>query len=558
MPTLQETLTFEDILKYPELIPPHIAQDMLRQMDPVRWIEHHMRTEKGLPIDYDTRPYLREYARDFHKEMSVKKSSQTGVTTTTVHKALYFGDNKHVTMIYTFPTQDEVEKFSSVRFKPMIQESPYIRSRMADVDNASVKKIGNSVIYFRGTFNTRQALSVPSDLNIHDELDFSDSGVRDIYTSRLSSPDSLKMIWEFSTPTLPDTGIDASFKVSDQKHWLVKCVHCYKWQKVSFFKNIFRKKKRGRWYWGCKHCEKPLYRKRGTWVARYPERTEHGKGIRGYFIHSPIMPGVSAEYLKERYAKAKKTNNGMKKFFNFDLGLTYQSGQEIISKELILKRLGDIPDARYQFIFMGVDQGDQLHIELRGVINGHHTVFYVENTKIENIKRLSGLIEQYNITTCVMDALPNKQTAKEFRDKHRGKVYIAYYTTPNVQGLWNPRDEEKEPYSITINHLDVMDDTAAQWHKGDIHLANTLPINMIEQFAEQMANLKRDVIEDKNGQNIPRWVKTGADHFRHADAYAYIASKMAAYGEVPSENLLGGYIAPPKLEYSGFTQDEQW
>ena len=105
--------------------------------------------------------------------------------------------------------------------------------------------------------------------------------------------------------------------------------------------------------------------------------------------------------------------------------------------------------------------------------------------------------------------------------------------------------------------MDALENTAAQWSLGQAVLTTSVNVEMREKFAKQMVNMKRDEIEDKHGQNIPRWVKVGADHFRHADLYAYIASKMPIFGGA-DEILVGGYIAPPEHHSELFTEDERW
>ena len=81
-----------------------------------------------------------------------------------------------------------------------------------------------------GPWTNRQALSVPSHLNIHDELDFSDPEVRETYSSRLDAAEfewqgepQFGWEWDFSTPTLPKYGISALYDISDQHQWWVRC-----------------------------------------------------------------------------------------------------------------------------------------------------------------------------------------------------------------------------------------------------------------------------------------------------------------------------------------------
>ena len=64
------------------------------------------------------------------------------------------------------------------RFDPVIADSPELRAKLdAEVDNTGLKRIGGSFLYIRGTFSKNAAISVPADILIHDEVDFSNQEV---------------------------------------------------------------------------------------------------------------------------------------------------------------------------------------------------------------------------------------------------------------------------------------------------------------------------------------------------------------------------------------------
>lgn len=545
----RQEVTVEDLIRYPELIPPQWAEEQLTQLDPLRWGMAHLRTEKNGPLDYVDRPYLVDYIRDFHPHIVTKKGAQIAVTTSSFVKLLWFSDTHKVTSIYTFPTARDVLEFSSMRFKPMVTASSYILSRMEGVDNAATKQIGDSAIYFRGTKTETQALSVPADLLCHDELDFSNPLVKETYAPRLSvSP--YKYTWEFSTPTIPKYGIDAMWRLSDKHYWLIKCI-CGKWQTVDYYENLYKRK--GRYYFGCNRCAKELERRDGRWVAGYPNLTKDGQGIRGYFMPQTICPVIDASFLVEAEKSAKRHPKGIRIFKNFNLGQAHESGESVLTEKLIKSRVGDVRN-QVGRVFMGVDQGDWLHIEIRAVYGDRMAIIHLETT--DRFERINELIEQYHPTITVLDALPNKHSAKQIRDAHKGQVYLAYYS--NTEGLWNPRNPDKEPYSILINHLDVMDNTAAEWKLGNVFLSSGISEELIEIFANMMTNLKRDEIEDKNGQNVPRWLKVGPDHYRHADAYAYIAKQLKHIGNA-EDVVSAGVISSPYMGNLGmFTEQDVW
>ena len=61
--------------------------------------------------------------------------------------------------------------------------------------------------------------------------------------------------------------------------------------------------------------------------------------------------------------RLKKKTNGIKTFHNFNLGETYESGENRITKSMILDKVvpGTVDTGK---IAIGADQGDILHVEV--------------------------------------------------------------------------------------------------------------------------------------------------------------------------------------------------
>src|SRR6267142_1259349 len=240
------------------------------------------------------------------------------MTQTTTAKMLFFCLHYKITGIYTMPTQQLVERYSTSRFNRIIGRNPEVQSKIY-VNNAGFKQIGESQFYFSGTFNETQAISTPSDVNSHDELDFSKDDVLDLYPERLAhSPYAFQ--WLFSTPTIEEFGIDAEFIKSDQRHWFIKCSGCGRWQRMRFdipryadkhnIREIHKWGRHIRWYFGCNRCDKELDRRNGEWVVK---KGANGHFAHGYHIPQTIVPVIDAETLKDKYKDAERKKN-LKKF----------------------------------------------------------------------------------------------------------------------------------------------------------------------------------------------------------------------------------------------------
>lgn len=485
-------------------------QGLVHFFRPVEWVaDYKLTDEKGQPLTFSDRSYLIEPYNDMAQQQVFKKGAQVGITTLAINKSLWFADTRNVSLIYTMPTDTDVRLFSQMRLKPIIGGCEYLKSRIEDVDNVSVKRLGSSALYFRGTWTETQALSVPSDLNVHDEVDFSRPDIRDMYHERLSAS-IYKWQWNLSTPTIPDFGIDALFNKTDQRTWLVKCEACGADVDIDFFKHV--KQLNGKWAYVC-DCGKELKdRNSGKWVAKHPDREIHG-----YYIPQTIAPWITADDLMAKYTKAKDDGK-LKNFYNFALGLAYSAGNSILNRDIFLRQIRDydMPGADEGCV-MGVDQGDLLHVEVRKQLDGVSRVVHLE--VCDSFERLDQLMHTFGIRACVIDGLPNKHSAKQFRDRHFGKVFLAFYNERD-----NAKEFEasaKEPYSLILDRTETLDSSANVWINGIATLPKKSVI--VERFMEQMCNMQRAEIEDKHGQKKYAWQKTGEDHFRHADNYCNVA-----------------------------------
>ena len=528
----------------------------IQYRSPIIWVKRNIYTEKGDPMDFMDRPYLVDIYKDFSQHIAVRKGAQIGLTQLSVAKCLYVADTKNITVIYTFPNAMDVGKFSKGRFKSIINYSAYLRSRVKGVDTANLKSIGESKVYFNGTFSESQAISVPSDLNIHDELDFSNPEVRDMYSDRLSVS-ALKWEWDFSTPTLPKYGIDGLWRESDKHVRVFKCSRCNKWQQIYFFKNVFTRKKEvreKRFYYGCRYCQKLLDRRKGEWISLRPN-----KEVRGYFVPQEICPVIPARDLVIKYRRGKKQFGGLKKFFNFNLGRPYESGEDRITKDMILSKVvpGTIEQGK---IVIGADQGDILHVVVSKITDRRRHIWI---GKLDSIPELVKMIDSYRSrfpTLCVLDALPNHNESVRYATS-MPNLYLCYYDKEmKVTELMEEKMRKKiqDEKSVHISRTDLLDHTAALWSSGDVVIENYIQRPVIDEFADQMKNMKRDLIEDtRTKMHKAVWVKIGDDHYRHADAYNFIAAELMSNAR--SEVVASTGAMTIDNENSGFfTEDEVW
>jgi phage terminase large subunit GpA-like protein len=99
-------------------------------------------------------------------------------------------DVQQRTVLYTFPTDEELRDFSRHRIRPVLRASEHLRGRMSadGVNNVGQKQIGfDGWLYFRGV-NGGPVDSVPADIAVFDEYDTSDQANIEGSERRVTGP----------------------------------------------------------------------------------------------------------------------------------------------------------------------------------------------------------------------------------------------------------------------------------------------------------------------------------------------------------------------------------
>ena len=494
------------------------------------WLKNII-NEKRQPIELDNHSFLRDPYKDTAEVQVYKKGAQVGVTTMELLKSFFFAQRNKIDIISVFPTATDVRKFCQGRFDALVGRNPLLNKYLTGLNSTELKEIAESRIYFQGSWTERSALSVPADLLWIDELDRCRPDVLEMYEDRLFAS---KYKWKrfLSTPTYPKFGIDALYEKSDQRVWMVRCEYCspVHHQEIRLdcikrkiqrrprtdgrirnidgtYKQVYPEKRKKEFYFACNKCGKELDRKNGEWVARF-----RSEPIHGYHISQLIAPWVSATEIMEK----KRKTQFKKTFWNFTLGLALAEGTGILTKEVLLKCVRDVSMlGGGESYYAGVDNSDVKNICIsRTESDGFRRIVYLEETS--DLKRVEQLMNTFNIRVCFIDALPNKDFARGLARKFPGRIRWIYYGNFEQMGK-----EGSEEGSVILNRTQVLDRVADEWIKGKNLLPQMSPI--VNKFIDQLCNMVRDEKKDKHGQIKREWLSTGPDHFRHTDAYAYMA-----------------------------------
>ncbi|KKK95756.1 hypothetical protein LCGC14_2669600, partial [marine sediment metagenome] len=279
------------------------------------WIyRHDIKTEDGIPLDW----YNHSYMMDVYDEMAkcekkivCYKAAQVTFSTAAILTTLWIAKNKGIDIIYTLPTADDVKQFAGGKINRIIAQNPILQKWVKDKDTVEQKTVGNSIIYYRGTWTQKTAMMVSSDLNVYDEVDTSKQDIIEQYATRLQHSD-LKLEWYFSHPSVPGNGVSRHWHKSDQRHWFIQCEHCRKWQYMNWPESFDLEKRE----YICKSCKGVIsddVRRSGKWVKKYKDRE-----MVGFWIPLFICPWISASEII-KYYEDKPADY----FWNKVLGLPY-------------------------------------------------------------------------------------------------------------------------------------------------------------------------------------------------------------------------------------------
>lgn len=493
------------------------------------WAADNVVTPKGEKLDFYDHPYLIEIYDDKATDMVVKKAAQIGISTFAINKSLWFADTHDVSIIYTFPTASDVVDFAKARINPTIQASPHLDRRTEG--GIELKQIGKSFLYFRGAWSERQAIAVDSDFNIHDEIDFSKPDIIEMYKERLSHS-KYKWFLALSTPTIPEYGIDYLYNRSDKKEWFVTCPKCKKKQILKYPDSIKGDTKEARF--ACIYCLATITnqaRRDGKWIATGDKEW----GVSGYHISQLMAPWISATEIlrKEERARIRPTAqlSGIRDFHNFCLGEAYGGENQPLNRDTLLACIQNKHNLESggRSTVMGVDQGDYLHVVIYGKEkSGEARLLHVEVT--DTFDRLPQLMDDYGVAICLIDALPNKHSARKFALMYPAKAWLVYYNENQKEFIRWKKDKDNKEYRVVVNKMESLDRMSMKFKNHEVILPRLS--EKIDLFIRHMTNWAKDKEEKPDGRVVWVYKKLGADHLTMASNYAMLGIDKLSTGSL--------------------------
>ncbi len=468
------------------------------------WIlENNILSDRGEKLDFSDRLFLLDILTDWSQEIVIKKAAQIGGSVSFNIKALFAVMKFKWNIIYTFPTDGDVNEFVNSKTNKILQNNQDVFKGIAS-DNVERKEIDGRFIYFKGCISKTAAIATTGDLLIHDEASRSSQDVINTYKSRLGAS-KFKGRWLFSNPTTEKDAIDIAWNQSDKKEWHITCRGCKVLQQISWPESISLEKKE----FICKEklCGKVLTkdeRRKGKWVSTNP-----GKKISGYHISLLMAPWISAEEI------IKDSEGDQEYFYNFILGEPYSPGDIRVNRSTIIDNWTpkDLTTGNY---FLGVDVGNIKHYALgseRGLIKVGRFSKWAD---------LDDLMRQYK-PALVIDSMPDNVMSKYYVENYRNALMCWFQenkSNPKTIVWWGEGDKEGIIYANRNRILDQLID--------EILNAKLLfgfdKDSELKLYLKHWENLRRTKETDNKGIESYKWDSvTTEDHFVFATLYYYLA-----------------------------------
>jgi hypothetical protein len=518
-----------------------------------------------VPLDFARYPFVTEILDEHSPETTILKGGQMGLSIMCIMRALEEAKTEDLRGIgYFFPTEGEVSDFAKARFGPMMSDNPALwGSLVQDTDSASLKRVGNTHLYFRGAGqrgttaankSKSKQKSIPLDRIYFDEFDEMDPLSTDALFRRLDA--SLSPEWVvLSTPTLPGFGVDLAYKSSDQRVWMWRCEACNEWTCLELTYPECIEQPNGKdpfFRCSAKRCHKPLARERGQWVQRKDNVPHH----RGFWVSQLSSPTRTALGVLTELEKAISTGR-RREFENQILARAYAEADEEITAE----QLNALVDPELERPLrhegpcaMGVDPGkpNWYVVKDRLTEKDCRTLAMGKTTTYEELGRIA---KAFNVECGVMDKGYDPSAVSKFCDDHPGWFGCLY-----VGGRISDPDWNYNTKTVNVGRTLTLDRARNYILNSNVTYARKSHF-WDEHFVPQMTNLKRATIPNAiTGDRRAEWIVTGGqknDHLRHADAYACLALEKTGLNKsvrrAQQRNREQGSPSPRRRSRTGMT-----
>lgn len=529
-------------------------------------------------FDFDKHRYLLPIYLDTSKELVLIKAAQMGATVYMLLYLLWFARHHSVKAGLYFPTADGVNMLSKDRLSALLKSSDELSNSVQDdVDTLGLKQIENvhgkkSSLYLLYLGGQATKDSVPLDMVCFDEVRLVQETDIDQAIERISHSE-YKIKRFMSTAGLPNLDIHSRFLQGTQNYWHIKCNCTSGFVPSDVFPDCIAVTGK-EVYLRCPSCKMKINDPQlGNYVAHNPKAD-----MPSYHISQLISKFITPKEIWDHYIRT--TNK--KEFFNAKLGRPYVDSENQPVTEDTLQNCVN-PEIRWayqqgsgkenkRYCAMGVDQmggynyvvimkrnaeGKKQIVHLE-IIESSNPRYWEASKQVTPFKRLYELMREFDVTVCVIDAMPNTNEAQDFARSFPGRVFLAWYGEAGVDMVkWHDKLKLREQIrkgsrelrlkwqvtmhrymtidyalqefvdrNIDIPHPDALVQTVRNFETGRFEaepICRTRFFKMISSVVRQQKEIDRET-----GRWKMEWIYTQGDpHFLHSFVYCCIALERA-------------------------------
>ena len=517
---------------------------------------------RGAKYSFKDHEFQEVILADSAQIVNTQKCSQIGMSEATARWGVAVVNMiPDFNVITTFPFSGDASDFAKTRIDPFIESSPKLSAAISGkINNGDMKMFGTNLMYFRGTNGKTQAISIPADCIISDEIDRSDPHVLSQYMSRLTHS-QWKLRRNFSTPTIEGHGIALEMEGSMRYRNICKCNHCARHFLPDYFEHVkipdydgdlraLNKTSlpRTRYLEAkllCPHCfkEPDLGPQHREYVI---ENTLDQHEAHGYYVSPFDAPRIISvvDLLKASTMYARYSE-----FVNQNLGLTSEDSSESLTlHDINTAFLAPGTDLRSSMLHaMGIDMGVICHIAVgRLTLEGQFLITHRERCPIGNLEtRRLALQREWRVRITVMDSQPYVSEVQRYQKVDKNLYGAVYSTSKKLETFTIKMFEGDEAagklpiHTVQINKdksLDML--MAVIKGKGGVSDTAIAPVSPEEDeiFSRHLLDMRRVQVFDDHQELTWVWVKSKDqnDHYHHATHYLYVAAQL---GGTASRNV---------------------
>lgn len=519
------------------------------------WLCEHTKHPKNnrLPWSFKDHEMQIDIANETRSHVKVRKCSQVGLSELSVRIALgMLAIFSGSTAIYTLPTAKFAGKFAKARISPVVEASQALSALVpTGADSNELKQFGTSFLYIVGTSGASSPISIPADMLIRDEVDFSNQSLLSMFFSRLGHAVDGGWIRDFSTPTVDNFGISSEFDATTNGRYTVKCQTCYNAVMPTVLEDVIipgfddplieleqemltdPRYDFDNAYLKCPACNHEITRENlmdaelRAWVHANPDAE-----IGGYQIMPFDVPLINTI---PKTVKSIKQYERKSDWVNFEMGTTYEDAENsflesAIDANTLLTHVRPGYHAAHGCV-AGLDIGKTSWFIVgkpldKDRVDIIHAERIVQDDHNFLVTRTLDLLKWYGINRLVIDAGPDFSSVTQIIAKSIvDQAYGCYYVRSSKKNLSNMDVKEVEQI-ITASKVGTFSDCAKAVNRGDVRFANMKEMSTVKSHLQSMK-----LVSHKNaaGETVSAWVNTGADHYANALNYLMIAIQLNNY-----------------------------